>query len=148
MGWPTRTNEVLLAYVTRDTFDIKGLFDHSVFEWSDDDKMTPERQRLWSIFDRYNAEKNQDSAFLMSGYGGQGISGAGTPIVITKNAIRHIEIIKDIEPKLDHPEEIKTLIGDRAVSIRTKLMWHYNHLDLGLLNRKSGDFYILKRGPT
>ena len=147
-GLATRTNEVILAHVTRDTFNVKGLFDHSVFEWSGDDKITPERRRLWYIFDKHNAEINQDSALLMSGYNGLGISGAGTPIEITMAAIKHIEVIKNIEPKLDHPEDLKPLFGECTISTGAKLEWHYDHLDLGLLNKKSGDFYILKRGPT
>ena len=36
-GLATRTKEVLLAYVTRDTFNVIGLFDHSVFKWMFDD---------------------------------------------------------------------------------------------------------------
>ena len=46
-----RTDEVLFASVTCDTFKILGLFDHSVFDWSVDDAMAPERERLWSFHD-------------------------------------------------------------------------------------------------
>ena len=146
-GFIERTNEVLLAHVTRDTFNVLGLFDHSVFEWTVDDNMTPERQRLWSIYDKY-AESAQDAAVLIMGYGGQGISGAGTPVVITNIAIRQIKMIKNIEPKLNNPEEVKTLLGDHALSTRTQLVWHYQHLDFGLLDKKSRDFYRLMPGPT
>ena len=112
------------------------------------DKVVPERQRLYSIYDKYLAESNQGGDVLFSGHGRLGISLAGTPIEITITAFKHIKIIKDIEPKLDHPDELKPLFGDRTISTGARLEWHYNHLDLGLLNKKSGDFYILNRGPT
>ena len=45
-GLMTRTNEVLFAAVSRDTFNVLGLFDHSVFDSTVDDAIAPERERL------------------------------------------------------------------------------------------------------
>ena len=50
-GMMARTDEVLFGSASRDTIRILGLFDHSVFDWSVDDAMTPERERLWSFYD-------------------------------------------------------------------------------------------------
>ncbi len=49
-GHAARTNEVLFARVTLDTFEILGLFDHAAFEHEVDGTMTPERDKLWSFY--------------------------------------------------------------------------------------------------
>ncbi|MCP6571029.1 hypothetical protein NL494_28055, partial [Klebsiella pneumoniae] len=49
-GHMARTNEVLFASVTRDEFEILGLFDHAAFEHEDDGSMTPEREKLWAAY--------------------------------------------------------------------------------------------------
>ena len=69
-----RTDEVLFGSVSRDTITILGLFDHSVFDWSVDDAMAPERERLWSIHDEYRAEGARSGAVILDGFGGLGIT--------------------------------------------------------------------------
>lgn len=100
-GLMERTDEVLLAFVTRDTLEILGLFDHSVFEWSVDDSMTPERERLWSIRDELLTRVAQPGSISLYGYGGLGITTAGTPTIITMKANRQAASIRDIDPQLD-----------------------------------------------
>jgi hypothetical protein len=53
-GHAKRTDDVLFAQVTRDSFDAIGFFDHSVFEPVDpkSQMMTAERERLWGIYER------------------------------------------------------------------------------------------------
>jgi hypothetical protein len=48
-----RTDDVLLAKVSRDIFHCIGIFNHSVFESPEDEShaMNGERERLWRIFD-------------------------------------------------------------------------------------------------
>ena len=87
-GLMARTDVVLFASVTRDALQILGLFDHSVFDWSVDDAMAPERERLWAFHDKCRAEEVPPGAVLLDGYGGLGITTAGTPAVITLNAMR------------------------------------------------------------
>ena len=143
-----RTGEVLFACVTRDTLEILGLFDHSVFDWSVDESMTPERERLWAIRDEFLARRAQPGAIVLDGYGGLGITTAGTPTMITMTANRQADWIREIDPKLDDVEYVKTLFAGHAVPANLSLEWHYNDMDFGLLNEPSGPFIVLMRGPN
>ena len=147
-GLVVRTDEVLFASVTRDTFKILGVFDHSVFDWSVDDAMAPERERLWPFHDECRAEEAPPGAVLLDGYGGLGITTAGTPIVMAMNAMHHMGLIREIDPKLGDSKYVETLFGEHPVPNELRLEWHYNHLDFGLLNFPSGHFICMRRGPN
>ena len=147
-GLVERTKEVLVAFVTRDTFEILGLFDHSVFDWSVDQELTPERKRLWSVRDEYRAMGEQSGTIYLDGYGGMGVTTAGTPTIISIKAMRHAEFIRDIDPKLDNFEYVNTLFSGHAVPKKVNLEWHYNDMDFGLLNKSSRHFIVLMRGPN
>ena len=148
-GFMTRTKYVLFASVSRDTFEILGLFDHSVFDdWTTDEAMTPERGRLWSIYEERQAANNLPGQFTVGGFGNLGITTAGTPIVITLAADRQIRKAQEIEPKLDDPVFVRTHFGKHAIPAELNLKWRYKHLDFGLLNEPSNEFFILMRGPN
>lgn len=146
-GFIARTKYVLFAFVSRDTFQILDLFDHSVFDdWTADEAMTSERRRLWSIYDDHQAANNFPGQFTVGGFGNLGITTAGTPTVITMAAIRQIRKAQETEPKLDDPDFVRTLFGEHTVPAELDLKWHYNHLDFGLLNESSNEFVTLIRG--
>lgn len=147
-GLMKRTDEVLFAFVTRDTLEILGLFDHSVFDWSVDDSMKPERERLWSIRSELLTGGAQPGAISLDGYGGLGITTAGTPTIITMKANWQAACILDNDPQLDDLEHVKTLFPEHAVPEKLNLEWHYNDMDFGLLNKPSGHFIELMRGPN
>ena len=147
-GLMKRTNEVLFAFVTRDTLEILGLFDHLVFKESVDESMTLERERLWATRDEFLARGAQAGSIFLDGYGGLGITTAGTPTVITMKAIRHAAWIRDIDPKLDDMDYVKILFAGHPVPAKLRLEWHYNDMDFGLLNEPSGPFIVLMRGPN
>ena len=148
-GFMARTKYVLFASVSRDTFEILGLFDHTVFDdWTTDEAMTPERRRLWSIYEEHQAANNLPGQFTIGGFGNPGITTAGTPLVVTMAAIRQIRMAQEIEPKLDDPDFVRTLLGKHAVPTELNPKWHYNHLDFGLLNEPSNKFFVLIQGPN
>ena len=146
-GLMGRTDEVVFAHVSRDTVDILGLFDHSVFEWTIGDTMVPERQRLWTIYDEYQAAQAGPGPMLMGGIGGIGVTLSGTPMVVTMKAIRLLEIVRKTEPELDDAENAKKAFAEFPVS-SVRPAWHYDHLDFGLLNDATGDFKCLMPGPN
>ena len=147
-GHVVRTNEVLFAYVARGSFLVLGLFDHSVFDWTVEDELTPERERLWSVFNEFQAAQAAPGEMVIGGIGGMGITTAGTPIVITQAAINQVKIIREFEPNLDDMEFVRrNLYGGRRVPEKIKFKWHYNHLDFGLVNEPSKEFLKLLRGP-
>lgn len=147
-GLQDRTNEVLLAFVNRDHFEILGLFDHRVFEHANDGALSDERQRLWDLYDAHLSRNTPDDGFLMGGLGGLGITTAGTPTVGTSAAIRHARIIREIDARLDDLVFVRQLYREAAQPARPKLAWHYRNLDLGLLDRKAGFFGVFEYGPT
>ena len=71
-GHVVRTKEVLFAYVSRDAFQVLGLFDHKVFDYTVDDRMTPERARLWSIYNAFQAAQATPGEIVVGGIGGTG----------------------------------------------------------------------------
>ena len=143
-----RTKEVLFASVTRDTIKILGLFDHSVFYWSVDNKFVPERERLRSVYDDCRAAEVTPGTVFPDGYGGLGISTAGTPTIIALIAMCQMSLIRKIEPKLSDLKFVEKLFVEHTLPKKLRLEWHYNHLDFGLLNVSSGHYLYLTYGPN
>ena len=141
-GHMARTNEVLFAFVDREKFDILGLFDHAVFE-AGGNGMTAERKRIWSCYESYQRRQAKPGTAYIGGYGGLGNTLAGTPGIITLQAIRHAETIKEHDPCLQSPEFHAELWGQGKVPAKHKLRWQYRHLALGLLDTRSERFFPL-----
>ena len=147
-GIKERTDEVIFAYVTRDAVEVLGLFDHSVFDFTNEDPMTPERERLWAVRDAFRAREASPGAVYLDGYGGMGITTAGTPTMITMRATQQGSLIRDIDPRLDDFEYVKTLFAGHDIPRKVKLEWHYQDMDFGVLSKSSGHFRVLMRGPN
>lgn len=147
-GHQKRTDTVLLAFVGRDRFDILGLFDHSVFEHLDDGTMTPEREKLWMLYDAYRSKMLPQGGFELGGYGGMGITTAGTANIATTAALRHARIIRDVDAKLDDRDFVRSLYGSTPQPKNPKLDWTYRNLDLGVEDVKAGFFGYFELGPT
>lgn len=147
-GHMVRTNEVLFASVTRDSFEVIGLCDHAAFESDPGGPMTPERQRLWSIFEARQQNGLLPGQLAIGGYGNLGVTMSASPVAVVRAAQRHIKILEEIDPKLDDLTYVRGLYDEGHVPAKPKLRWHYNHLDLGLLDEKAGSFGILENGPN
>lgn len=147
-GHMARTDEVLFASVTRDTFEILGLFDHAAFEHEDDGTMTAERVKLWTAYQAREAAGALPGQLMIGGYGNLGITLSGQPMAVTLAAQRHVAIIREIEPKLDDPDYCKTLYEEGAAPTKPKLKWHYHHLDFGLLDEPAAFFGNFQKGPN
>ena len=148
-GFMARTEHVLFAYVSRDTLEILGLFEHTVFDdWRTDEVMPPERRRIWSVYEEHQTANNLPGQLTIGGLGNRGITTAGTPVVATQVAICQIRMIREIEPKLDDSDFVRTLFRKHTMPEELNLKWHYEHLDFGLLNRPSNQFILLIPGPN
>ena len=147
-GLMDRTDEVIFAHVSRDTFKVLGLFDHTVFDWTVDDEMAPEREKLWSIHDVYQAAPAGPRGISMGGLGGLGITMDGTPTIVTMVAMNQIRLIREIDPRLDEPQYVEEKFAEFPVTGKIKPAWHYSHLDFGLLNEATGHFKCLMPGPN
>ena len=140
-GHVARTKEVLFAHVYKDSFRVLGLFDHSVFDWTIDDRMTPERAKLWSIYSEFQESQSAPGEIILGGIGNMGITTAGTPIVVTLQAIKQTRIITELESKLDDIDFVYNLLKLNNTSEKIKLSWYFNNLDFGLFNEPSKVFY-------
>lgn len=149
-GISKRTNDVLFATLTRNSFIAIGIFDHSVFYKTADQpelQMTLERKRLYSLYDQHlQRGRPAGAGYLLS----SAISTAGTTINHSMQSIQYVKIIREFDPKLDDPEFRQTVlkpVGNSDVR-KHKLEWMLNYLDLGVHNKTTEEFYILAEGPT
>lgn len=147
-GHAARTNEVLFASVTRDTFEIIGLFDHDAFERKGDGTMTSERARLWSTYDTCQAANTLPGQLTIGGFNGLGITMSSHPVAVVLAAQEHTRIISEVEPRLDDPTYVRSLYPADSIPKKPKLRWDYNNLDLGLYDEKASFFGILCKGPN
>jgi hypothetical protein len=138
-----RSDDVLLAYVTRDTFTVVGLFNHAVFV---SDSMTSERNRLWQIFDERSGRGVPPGSVIVPSV----ITSSGHSVHFASMAMDYARAVAKIDPKLDDPAYVAELFqrGNVPLPKKPKLRWHLYFLDLGLLDRETGAFFALRRGPT
>lgn len=141
-GHTARTDEVLFAFVAPDLFEILGIFNHSVFE-AKEGEFTEERKRIWSYYDRYQSARIPLGGTYIDGYGGLGITLAGTPTLMTLMAIEHIKLIERYDDCLETPQFLASLWPDGEVPTKTKIRWCYHHLSLGILDELSNTFIPL-----
>ena len=163
-----RSDDVLFAHVTRDTFTVVGIFNHTVFESTPaqretglccvrallsrlglaraDERITAERNRLWQIFEeRATRGAPAGSVHVLSM-----IATSGHSTYFTRLSADYARVIAEIDPKLDNPKYVQDLYQQAGVPMprKPKLRWHLKVLDLGLVDNKAGTFFILRKGPT
>ncbi len=145
-GFVTRTDEVLFAHVTRSTFDVLGLFDHSVFDDKDPAVMSAERTRLWGLHEQVLFEGVEPGSFVLA----NPISMSGHPSQIVMLAQHYAKLIKRIDPNLDDRSYVETMLygGRLAVPAKPKLRWAFKHLDLYIADDASTTCFIMQRGPA
>jgi hypothetical protein len=147
-GHAARTNDVLFASVTREEFEILGLFDHMAFEHENDGTMTPERVKLWQTYQKREATHTLPGQLMVGGFANFGITLSSQPVAVVRAAQRHVAIMRETDPKLDDPTFVRTLYGNGAVPAKPKPRWWYNYLDFGLYDEPANAFAVLGRGPN
>lgn len=147
-GHAKRTNELIFASVTRDTFEILGLVNHAAFKYEDDGSMTPERQTLWSMYEAREGANNLPGQLSIGGYGGLGIALSGHPVTVVRTAQDHVRVMREIDPKLDDSAYVQSLYPAGSLPDKPKLRWHYRHLDLGLYDEAARFFACFRKGPN
>lgn len=146
-GHAMRTDDVLFAQVTRDKFSAIGFFNHSVFESTKEPggEMQAERERLWKVFDkRATVGMAPGTVYINSP-----VATSGHSLHHTRLAMDYARVVAEIDPKLDDPSFRSELFPgiDPSSARALKPIWHLNYLDLGLLDKKSNTFFILRKGP-
>jgi hypothetical protein len=141
-----QSDDVLFAHVTRDTFTVVGIFNHTVFEPPDPGKsMTAEKNRLWEIhWERETRAQPPGSVVVLSP-----IVLSGHSIYFVNLSMNYARVIKHIDSKLDDPGYVRGLYqtANLPVPAKPKLRWHLQYLDLGLLDKEKR-FFRLWPGPN
>lgn len=143
-GHAERHDEVLFAQVGRAGFNAVAIFDHTVFQQTAT-PMPPERERMWRIYDARVSVGRLPGVYL-----------AANPIASSGHAVQHARMAADyawvigqIDPKLDDLRTRQEVFPDIAhETVKSmKLVWCLYGLDIGLMDRASGTYYILRKGP-
>ena len=142
-GFISRTDNVLFARVTRELFTAVALFDHTVFE-SQEGQISPERNRLWEIFDRRTMSGVPSGTVVISSM----IATSGHSSRLVGIAQDYAWTIAQIDPKLASYEFLKDLYFDAGLDVprRPKLEWWINFTDLGLFDKNHEIYFVLRRG--
>lgn len=142
-----RSDDMLFAYVTRDTFTVVGIFNHAVFkETMPNAAMTAERERLWQIFDERSKRDIEPGSIIIPSI----IASSGHALDIVFTAMNYAKVVSEIDPKLDDPAYVRGLYKKVGVPIpaKPKVKWQLNYLDLGLIDEAAGVFFILRKGAN
>ncbi|GJL67670.1 MAG: hypothetical protein NPIRA06_03050 [Nitrospirales bacterium] len=147
-GLAARTNEILFAYVSREKFEVLGVFDHSVFVSSSSShhEMSQERSRLWATFDAHSSRGRPSDSVVISG----AITTSGHALHLVMLAQDYSRVIRDVDPLLDDPTYVKRLYetANEPLPNKLRLEWKLIFLDLGLWDQKLNRFFILRKGPN
>ncbi len=105
---------MVFAQVTRDTFTVVGIFDHSVFEKTAPTMaMTAERERLWEIFD----ERMTRVPWTIP----PPIATSGHPVQLVMMAANYARTVHAIDPKLDDRSYVQGLYEQAQVPVSAPL---------------------------
>lgn len=143
-----RTDDVLFAAVTKDTFTVLAILNHSVFDQpkKDSELLTRDREHLWSIFDKRSTKNALPGDFIIPTI----IAASGHTLNTVMAAQEYTRVINEIDPKLDNLKFVQSLYEGSGIQAKNtkNLKWHFKNLDLGVLDEKSGFFGVFRYGPN
>ena len=133
-------DELIFAEVNRDTFKLIAVFGHKVFEQG-----SSERQRLRRLHDTIAARSAPQDAIVM---GSTAIATSGHTLHSVRYAQRCAQLIEETDPKIDAREQVEGWFGQTGVVApgKPKFEWTFDHLDLGILEKKTGTMFWLQKG--
>lgn len=136
-----RSNDVVFAQVTRTTFTVVGIFDYSVFKPT----MTPERMRLWEIFDERMTRGLRPGTIVAP----LPIANSGHRVQLRMMAANYARTVLAIDPILDDPSYVLGQYEKAGVPVtaRPKLRWQMHFLDLCLVDNAENTF-VVSEGPN
>ena len=140
-----RSDDMVFAQVTRDTFTVVGIFDHSVFKKTEPTTaMTAERERLWEIFDERMTRGVPPGTVVAP----PPIATSGHPVQLVMMAANYARTVNAIDPKLDDRSYVQGLYEQAHVllSARPELRWQMHYLDLCLVDHAETCVFVLRKG--
>lgn len=145
-GISQRSDIVLFAKVSRDSFHAFALFDHSVFDSVDEQgKMSEERDRMWNIHSKYESYGLEPGSVFIS----HPIMTSGHPMYIVRMSDYYSRLIYSIDPQLSERSFVNHYYeqGKMEPPAKFKFAWHFNCLDLMILDTKNKVNFLLVKGP-
>lgn len=137
-GLVRRTNELLFAKVTREDFLVVAIFDHEVFEAD-----SVERSRLMRVHEEVAFRDLPPGAYVARG----NVVTSGHSEHVVRYAQHCSRIIKEIDPKLDDINFVKTLYQPQSEApIWPKPRWEFDHLDLTIFDKAKPARLIFVQG--
>ncbi|SFO57886.1 hypothetical protein SAMN05444065_1384 [Pseudomonas syringae] len=147
-GHYKRTDDVLFALVSREEFEVIGLFTHDAFEHDNNGEMTLERRSLWAAHEKRLSQGRLPCETYIGGMAGMGVTGSGAPVAIVNMAFDYVRRIKHYEKSLVDFEFAKTLYSEGNIPAKSKFVWSFDHLDLVLLDEGAGQLVRIAKGPN
>ncbi|WP_320709346.1 hypothetical protein [Enterobacter sp. 302C9] len=137
-----RSNYLIFADVSKDTFTIVAIAPHSVFDHNSEDA-----QRFFDIRRRYlERDIPNDQPYMLNP-----VMTTGHTLEIFSYAIHCENTINALDPKLNEPDFISQLYADGVLQYpsleqpkKPDLIWFFYDLNLGILEKKKGHFFGLK----
>ena len=142
-GFVDRSDEVLFAQVSRDTFRAIAIFNHSVFEDDNGEGISEEKSRLWAIYDKTTFGGLPPGSVAV----GNLITCSGHSLHIIGLMQQYIHILNEIDPKLDDRNYVRSLFANAELALGKKnVKWMINVDGIGLYNNETNSFLILWEG--
>lgn len=146
-GISKRGNDVIFARVTRELFEVIGIFDHGVFQKPSKDNMelTEERSRLWKIFDQHTMQGHPPGVVVAYPI----ITTSAHPLHIVDMASDYAYVMYEVEKMLVDKKNILKMYEGTGINPpnNPKFSWRMNGLDLGLFCQKTNAFFVHRYGP-
>ena len=143
-----RTDDVLFAAVSKDTFTVLAILNHSVFEQPEDhsESLTRDREFLWSIFDERSTRGAMPGSIVIPSM----VATSGHSLNTVMAAQEYARVIREIDSKLDDLEFVRSLYEGSGLEVNStkKLNWYFRHLDLGVFDESTGFFGVFRYGPN
>ncbi|EKO3844418.1 TPA: hypothetical protein P0E36_005382 [Vibrio harveyi] len=145
-GISLRTDVVLFAKVSRDSFHAVALFDHSVFDsLNEQGVMSAERERMWGIHSKYESFGLEPDAIYYS----NPIMSSGHPLYIVRMSHYYAQLINSIDPQLSERSLVNDYYsqGKMEPPNKFKLAWYFDGLDLVIKDTRNEVSFLLHKGP-
>jgi hypothetical protein len=144
-GLSERTDDVLFALVTRDTFHAIAIFNHDVFKsMNSDGVLSEERHRMLSLH-KSHVEQGLNPRAV---YSANSIMSSGHPSYLIPMCALYATVIREHDCKLNDRFFINSLYDQANWQCpnKFKFEWHLDGLDLGLLDKRNMKQFNIYQG--
>jgi hypothetical protein len=138
-GRTGRTDDLVLAEVSRDKFKVIAIFGHDVFK-----EGSTERTRLSALHQQIIFRSLPPSSGVLDGP----VTCSGHAMHVVMYGLHCERMIKSVDPQIDDSAYVESLYAQGNISIPCgpKLRWKFLHLDLALYDTASRTAFLMQKG--